>query len=60
MALPAKRLTSLRQQVREQVQAHLLRRLDEISTCEVPYPHFWLREVFPAEILCRDARAAAR
>ena len=49
MALPAKRLISLRNHVREQVQTHILRRLDEISTCEVPYPHFWLREVFPAE-----------
>ena len=50
MALPAKRLFSLRNHVREQVLAHLVRRLDEISTCEVPYPHFWLREVFPADI----------
>ena len=50
MAVPAKRLVSLRASVREQVMSHLLRRLDETNTCEAPYPHFWLREVFPADV----------
>jgi hypothetical protein len=50
MALPAKRLESLRSRIREQVLAHMLQRLEATKTCEDPYPHFWLREVFPPEI----------
>ena len=50
MAAAALRLTSLRMRIREQVLAHMLRRLEETTTCESPYPHFWLREVFPPDV----------
>lgn len=50
MALPAKRLESLRSTIRAQVLAHMLQRLEATKTCEDPYPHFWLREVFPPNV----------
>ena len=50
MAAAARRLSSLRTSIYEQVLSHMLRRLNETKTCETPYPHFWLREVFPPDL----------
>ena len=49
MAVIASSFT-LRAHIREQVQSHMLRRLRKTETCEIPYAHFWVQEVFPPDI----------